>query len=104
MFNYWPDDAKILKMSGEHTLYESEQLSTTWGHCHVNFGTLTFESAAYVARYVTKKITGRKAQEHYTIEHEGELEPLALFQISFHQRWNEISRRDISEIWNTAVV
>ena len=72
MFNYWPDDAKILKMSGEHTLYESAQLSEVWGHGHVNFGTLTFESAAYVARYITKKITGEKARDHYTIEHDGE--------------------------------
>lgn len=29
-------------------------------------GDVTFESAAYVARYVTKKVTGEKADEHYT--------------------------------------
>lgn len=31
----------------------------------VIIGEVTFESAAYVARYVTKKITGKKSEEHY---------------------------------------
>ena len=65
MFNYWPSDAKILTRTGEHTLYESEKLNDIWGHGQVSFGTLTFESAAYVARYVTKKVNGKLAREHY---------------------------------------
>ena len=31
----------------------------------VTIGDVTFESAAYVARYCTKKITGKLAHEHY---------------------------------------
>ena len=30
-------------------------------------GNVTFESCAYVARYIMKKITGNKAQSHYEI-------------------------------------
>jgi len=33
------------------------------GHCEI--GALTFESAAYVARYIMKKVNGDLAAEHY---------------------------------------
>ena len=32
-----------------------------------NIGDVTFESCAYVARYVTKKVNGDAAEEHYTV-------------------------------------
>lgn len=38
----------------DHTLFTSGILSDTWGKGFVTVGDLTFESAAYVARYVTK--------------------------------------------------
>jgi len=43
----------------------SQYLEDTWrlGFCTV--GDVTFESCAYVARYITKKITGSKAADHY---------------------------------------
>jgi len=43
----------------------SDQLDASWklGDCYL--GNVTFESAAYVARYVTKKVTGSRAAEHY---------------------------------------
>lgn len=40
-------------------------LDDTWGLGHCLVGDVTFESAAYVARYVTKKITGPSAPDHY---------------------------------------
>jgi len=46
-------------------LYRSESLEKIWGLGFVTVGEVTFESAAYVARYVLKKITGEKAVEHY---------------------------------------
>lgn len=42
-------------------LYTSELLDTIWGKGQCKIGALTYESAAYVARYCTKKITGPKA-------------------------------------------
>jgi len=42
----------------DHTLYTSPMLEATWGKGFVTLGDLTFESAAYVARYCTKKLTG----------------------------------------------
>lgn len=46
-------------------LYTSKHLENLWTHGHCLIGAATFESAAYVARYVTKKITGPKALDHY---------------------------------------
>lgn len=46
-------------------LWVSNWLSALWGHGHVVIGAVTFETCAYVARYVTKKIYGLAAPEHY---------------------------------------
>ncbi len=45
--------------------YRSQQLEKLWPLGNSEIGTLTFESAGYVARYATKKITGDKALAHY---------------------------------------
>lgn len=45
--------------------YVSKSLSKLWDKGIHRIGDLTFESAAYVARYVTKKVTGPSAKEHY---------------------------------------
>lgn len=55
-FNYSP--------SGK-PLYRSPLLERCWTAGHSSIGDLTFESAAYVARYVTKKITGDVAPDYY---------------------------------------
>lgn len=46
-------------------LYSSPLLSRLWGHGFATVGAVTFQSAAYVARYILKKITGDAAVEHY---------------------------------------
>jgi hypothetical protein len=46
-------------------IYTSESLERLWPYGYSSIGSVTFESAAYVARYVTKKITGALADEHY---------------------------------------
>lgn len=66
MFGYRPNDLRVYKRSfGGDTLYNSDSLQKIWGKGHAVIGELTFESAAYVARYVMKKVTGKTAQEHY---------------------------------------
>lgn len=44
----------------------SPELEHFWPYGISKIGSLNFESAAYIARYVTKKITGQKALEHYS--------------------------------------
>lgn len=48
-----------------YTLYNSKELTEIWGKGITDFGEVTLESAGYVARYCVKKITGKKAEEHY---------------------------------------
>lgn len=48
-------------------VYTSAKLDERWGLGQCSIGEVTFESAAYVARYVTKKITGAKADDHYGV-------------------------------------
>lgn len=50
--------------SGE-LIYRSPTLEKLWPFGHSSIGDVTFESAAYVARYVMKKVTGKNAENHY---------------------------------------
>jgi hypothetical protein len=45
--------------------YRSPSLEALWPQGNSLITDVTFESAAYVARYITKKITGDAAEEHY---------------------------------------
>ncbi len=58
---------QILDSTTQHgdKLYTSKLLTETWGMGQTMIGALTFESAAYVARYCMKKITGDQADDHY---------------------------------------
>lgn len=47
-------------------LFRSPSLEELWPYGHSSIGDVTFQSAAYVARYITKKVTGDQAEKHYT--------------------------------------
>lgn len=71
LFNFDLKDKKLFKTSNGNSIYTSQALSELWvdergeSRGFSTVGALTFESAAYVARYVTKKINGLPATEHY---------------------------------------
>lgn len=46
-------------------VFSSQQLDGVWGKGRTEVGEFNFETAAYTARYCTKKITGDMAMEHY---------------------------------------
>jgi len=48
-----------------HAQFTSPFLSTMWEHGLATFGSVTFESAGYCARYCLKKVNGDRAEEHY---------------------------------------
>lgn len=54
-----------LSRNSDFPLYESSTLSNLWQAGTSLVGDVTFESAAYVARYCLKKISGEKAADHY---------------------------------------
>jgi len=65
IFNLDFKDKVYWKTVNGEKLYTSEKLNRLWGLGYCVIGTLTFESAAYVARYCTKKVTGDVAKDHY---------------------------------------
>lgn len=66
LFGYWPTDCVRLKQNKGHWLYRSDTLDALWGRGFVNFGAITEASAGYCAQYATKKITGPRAEDHYS--------------------------------------
>lgn len=47
-------------------VYTSEILDSLWSHGECKVGAVSFESCAYVARYIMKKVTGDAAEAHYS--------------------------------------
>lgn len=65
IFNCRFQDAKLYPRSATTPLYTSEQLDQLWTHGRTTIGAVNFETAAYVARYSLKKLTGPPAADHY---------------------------------------
>lgn len=79
LFGWEPGDLELWQITktGER-LYISPTLQKLWPFGFSTVGAVTFESAAYVARYILKKQTGEQAELHYTRLNAstGELEPI----------------------------
>ena len=58
-------DRYLWKRENGQRYYRSEQLENVWDKGHVVIGDVTFESAAYVARYVMKKVNGDNKEWWY---------------------------------------
>lgn len=67
LFNCFFEDREYYRdlPSGSH-LWRSKTLENLWPLGYSSIGDVTFESAAYVARYVMKKVTGNAAEAHYS--------------------------------------
>lgn len=61
----FPDRKYLKKTDSGHRLDTSETLDMLWGNGHTYVGDMSFDTAAYVARYTLKKVTGDLAKEHY---------------------------------------
>lgn len=66
IFGHEFDDQIAMEVQNGNTLYMSPTLEKLWGHGIGRIGKVTMESAAYVARYINKKVTGEAAEDHYT--------------------------------------
>lgn len=74
-------------MRGGYQYYTSHALDSLWGKGMAVIGELTFESAAYVAGYVLKKITGPHAKAAY--KYIGVKPPYATWSNGIGRRWLE---------------
>lgn len=66
LFGYDFPDKELYKEVNGCKLYTSKILQELWPFGFSTIGDVTFESAAYVARYVMKKVTGPMAEDHYS--------------------------------------
>jgi len=62
---HFSDRVLFSKSDSGCDVFVSELLTSLWTHGHAVVGDFTFESAAYCARYVMKKVGGDRAQRHY---------------------------------------
>lgn len=65
LFNFDLPDKKYWKTKEGNRYYTSEILNRIWGYGYCIIGEVTFESAAYVARYIEKKVNGENAEGYY---------------------------------------
>lgn len=65
LFGYDFPDRKPFQKSGSFIIYSSDELSSLWEHGYHSIGELNFDTACYCARYIMKKVTGEKADDHY---------------------------------------
>lgn len=65
LFNFDFPDKKLWKDKKGNPLFRSKILETIWPYGYSVIGSVNFATAAYVARYVIKKINGELAPGHY---------------------------------------
>ena len=65
IFGFDFPDKKFLKVKGGFPYYTSDLLSELWPYGYNVIGNVTFESCAYVARYICKKVNGDLADDYY---------------------------------------
>lgn len=65
LFNFDFPDKELFSVRYGTRLYRSPSLERLWPYGFSSIGDVTFESAAYVARYICKKKFGQLADSHY---------------------------------------
>lgn len=66
----WPDKKYFKTSEAGGKIYTSELLADLWPYGYSSTAEVTFESAAYIARYCMQKVTGKLAELHYKREDE----------------------------------
>lgn len=68
LFGCFFEDRELYKtLASGSSLFTSQELSKLWPYGFSSIGDVTFESAAYIARYVMKKVNGDMAKAHYEV-------------------------------------
>lgn len=65
LFNCFFEDMEFWKVIDDNRVYTSDTLSALWGRGFCSIGEVNLDSAGYVARYTTKKVTGPEAGSAY---------------------------------------
>jgi len=67
LFGFDFEDKYQWTVRNDLPVWRSPFLEKLWPYGNSEIGSVTFESAAYVARYILKKVTGFAARDHYEI-------------------------------------
>jgi hypothetical protein len=68
LFGYdFPDKVYFKKTTSGEKIYTSKLLESLWPFGLSSVGNVSFESAAYIARYCVQKVTGDLAKSHYEV-------------------------------------
>lgn len=96
LFGYSPADLVPWRKTGSgFVVSRSAELERVWPFGHVEVGTVTHQSAGYVARYVIKKATGEAVADSLTRIH-----PTTLFPWQVRPEFIVMSRRPgIGDSW-----
>jgi len=88
-------DRVLHSKRGDTRLYTSDILANIWGLGHCTVGDVTFESAAYIARYVTKKLNPGSTPESINAftQHYSAVDSLSGEIIFQHPEFVRMSRR-----------
>lgn len=104
LFGHDFTDKVHFRRIGEHNLYISETLNEVWGNGHTSIGSLTFETAAYTARYVTKKQTGGNLDKYVKVDPDtGEVQaiqqPFAVMSLrqAIAREWHSLYSSDLKK-------
>lgn len=62
---HFSDQIRLRDTASGHSLYRSPLLEEVWPYGLSSFGSVSFDSARYVAGYCVKKVSGAKAEGHY---------------------------------------
>lgn len=65
IFGYDFPDKQVHSVKKGNTYHMSDQLNKIWGMGDCIIGDANFQTAAYISRYITKKINGQLAPSHY---------------------------------------
>ncbi|AXH74607.1 MAG: replication initiator protein [Microviridae sp.] len=88
IFNHDFLDKKLFTTKKGIKLFTSDSLQKLWPYGHTTTGSVTYQSAAYVARYTISKVLDGRAADHYQRIH-----PLTFKQHQVHPEFMLCSRR-----------
>lgn len=88
IFGHDFDDKVVFQKTDHGPVFTSETLTNLWGLGHATTAAVNYKTAAYVARYVVKKVSGDQADEHYW-----RLNPQTLRMVRVQPEFSVQSRR-----------
>lgn len=106
IFGYDFPDKYLYKVRRKNNIYRSPLLEKLWFQGLSEIGSVNYQSAGYVARYVMKKITGDQAQSHYQrinketgeyFEIEPEYNSMSLRPGIGKEWWDKYGKQDVHE-------